>query len=121
MATVPGFRRALRAVAFGAVLWPAVFAAGCRERPSDAAAGPLAAPPSVEGHELVFEQIVDGNQDIYAIPAGGGVERRLTDDPALDGLPRYTPDGKSVVFSSERGGHYQLWQVARKGGAARPV
>jgi TolB protein len=76
---------------------------------------------SPEGQELVFEQVVDGNQDIYTIPAGGGVERRLTDDPALDGLPRYTPDGRSVVFSSERGGHYQLWEVSRKGGTARPV
>jgi Tol biopolymer transport system component len=65
--------------------------------------------------------VVDGNQDIYTIPAGGGVARRLTDDPALDGLPRYTPDGRSVVFSSERGGHYQLFEVSRKGGAARPV
>jgi Tol biopolymer transport system component len=71
--------------------------------------------------ELVFEQVVDTNQDIYAIPAGGGVARRLTDDPALDGLPRWTPDGAKVVFSSLRTGHYQLFEVAARGGSAHPV
>jgi len=71
--------------------------------------------------ELAFEQVVDGNQDIYVIPAGGGVARRLTEDPALDGLPRWTPDGSKVVFCSERTGHYQLFEVGALGGAARPL
>ena len=92
--------------------------AGCRERsvapPRSAAGAPAAA-------ELAFEQVVDGNQDIYVIAAGGGVARRLTDDPALDGLPRWTPDGASIVFCSERTGHYQLFEVAASGGPARPV
>ena len=64
---------------------------------------------------------MDGNQDIYVIPVGGGVARRLTDDKALDGLPRWTPDGARVVFCSERTGHYQLFEVAAEGGAARPL
>jgi Tol biopolymer transport system component len=91
--------------------------ASCRRSPGpavSAAAAPAAA-------ELVFEQVVDGNQDIYAIPARGGVARRLTDDPALDGLPRWTPDGASIVFCSERTGHYQLFEVSAQGGPARPV
>jgi Tol biopolymer transport system component len=65
--------------------------------------------------------VVDGNQDIYAIASGGGLPRRLTRDDALDGLPRWTPDGSAVVFCSERTGHYQLFEVAAEGGAARPV
>jgi hypothetical protein len=39
--------------------------------------------PAPAAAELAFEWVVDGNQDIYAIPASGGVSRRLTDDPAL--------------------------------------
>jgi Tol biopolymer transport system component len=77
--------------------------------------------PAPAAAELAFEWVVDGNQDIYAIPASGGVSRRLTDDPALDGLPRWTPDGATVVFCSERTGHYQLFEVAATGGPARPV
>jgi Tol biopolymer transport system component len=99
-------------------------AAGCRERtaaPAVQGAPPAAAASAAGAFELVFEQVVGANQDIYTIPAGGGPEKRLTDDPALDGLPRFAPDGKSVIFSSERGGHYQLWEVASEGGRARPV
>jgi len=55
------------------------------------------------------------------MPAGGGAERRLTDHPAVDGLPRWKPDGSAVLFSSERSGNWQLWEVAREGGAARRV
>lgn len=102
------------AVVVGSILGPW----GCRGRSVDTVRSTSAAPAAAE---LVFEQVVDGNQDIYAIPAGGGVARRLTDDPALDGLPRWTPDGAAVLFCSERTGHYQLFEVAARGGPARPV
>jgi len=68
---------------------------------------------------LVYERFVDGNQDIYLAPAGGGQERRLTDHAAIDGLPRWKPDGSGIVFSSERSGNWQLWEVAPQGGPAR--
>ena len=61
---------------------------------------------------LVYERVVAGNQDLYTIPAGGGLERRLTEDPALDGLPRWTADGKRVLFTSERTGRPQIWEIA---------
>lgn len=61
------------------------------------------------------------NQDLYVQPAGGGVERRLTDHPAQDGLPRFTPDGRRVLFSSDRTGSFQIWEVDAAGGEARRV
>lgn len=67
----------------------------------------------------MYERVVEGNQDIYLAPAGGGQERRLTDDPAVDGLPRWTPDGAAIVFSSERSGNWQLWKVGPDGGAGQ--
>jgi Tol biopolymer transport system component len=65
--------------------------------------------------------VVQGNQDLYVIPAGGGIERRLTDDPAVDSLARFTPDGRAVVFSSQRTGHWQLFEVPAAGGPARAL
>lgn len=79
------------------------------------------APASAGGAELVYERVVAGNQDLYVQPAGGGVERRLTDHPAQDGLPRFTPDGRRVLFSSDRTGNFQIWEVDAAGGAARRV
>ncbi len=88
---------------------------GGRERPAPA--------PAVAGGgggpEIVFERERDGNLDLYVVPAGGGVERRLTDDPAEDTLGRFTPDGSRVVFTSKRSGSYQLWEVSAEGGRAR--
>jgi TolB protein len=68
---------------------------------------------------LVYQQTVAGNQDLYLVPAGGGVVRRLTDAPSQDGLPRFTPGGRAVVFSSDRSGAFQLWEVPAAGGPAR--
>jgi len=121
---VPSSRAAGTRAAFVAALASLVVAtSGCRQGGAKAAPGGEAQAPvaGFGGYELVFEQVVGGNQDIYTIPAGGGPEKRLTDDPALDGLPRFAPDGKSVLFSSERGGHYQLWEVSSEGGPSRPV
>jgi len=43
--------------------------------------------------ELVYEQEVEGNTDLYLMSSSATEPRRLTDDPALDTLPRFTPDG----------------------------
>jgi TolB protein len=71
--------------------------------------------------ELAYEREVGGNLDIYVIPAGGGPERRLTTDPASDGLARWTPDGRRIVFTSDRSGTPQIWEVPAEGGEARRV
>jgi Tol biopolymer transport system component len=69
----------------------------------------------------VYEHVVAGNQDLYTVPAGGGVPRRLTDHPGHDSLPRWTQDGRAVLFTSDRGGNWQIWEVPAEGGAPRQV
>jgi Tol biopolymer transport system component len=64
---------------------------------------------------------VGGNQDLYVSPVAGGVERRLTTDPAQDGLPRWSPDGRSVYFGSDRSGTFQLYVVSADGGEPRRI
>jgi TolB protein len=46
----------------------------------------------------------------------GGVERPLVQHPKSDSLPRFTPDGRHVLFTSDRTGEWQIWQVAVQGG-----
>ena len=72
------------------LLTAAAFAAACsgqRDSPKPRAA-PAADDSSPSRFELVFEREVAGNLDLYRIPAGGGPEQRLTDDPAEDGFAR---------------------------------
>ena len=61
------------------------------------------------------ESLVYGTQvqpDIYLISADGrGAVQQLTDDDYRDGKPRFSPDGQHVVFSSNRGGSFELWRM----------
>lgn len=58
--------------------------------------------------------------DVYAIDIATGVERRLTDHPATDELARWSPDGRSIVFMSERTGRRQLFLMNADGSDQRP-
>ncbi len=69
--------------------------------------------------EIVYERAVDKEMELFVIPARGGVERRLTHDPAYDGLPRWTPDGQRIVFTSGRSGTPQLFEIDAQGGRPR--
>jgi len=77
-----------------------------------------AKPPAAGTGLLVYERKVGNNLDLYTIPAGGGVERRLTDHVAEESLPRWTPDGRAILFTSNRTGNWQLWQMPADGGPA---
>jgi Tol biopolymer transport system component len=61
-----------------------------------------------------------GRLDLYTIPAAGGPDTRLTDTPAPDDGPEYSPDGKWIYFNSELNakvpGHSQCYRMAPDGG-----
>jgi Tol biopolymer transport system component len=97
-----------------------LFAVGCSEPRTAAPAALPAAAPYGPPTDLVYSRVLgEGKRALCIAPAGGGPERRLTDGSANDGLPRWTPDGRSVIFSSNRSGTWQLWQVAAGGGSPR--
>jgi len=51
-------------------------------------------------------------RDIWTIPAAGGTAVAVTDDAALDWNPVWSPDGRWLYFSSDRGGTMNIWRVA---------
>jgi Tol biopolymer transport system component len=68
---------------------------------------------------IVFQSDLDGDNDIYLL-TGGGL-RRLTDDPGSDEFPRWSPDGLSIAFSSNRSGLYQIYLMDADGTNLRQV
>jgi tricorn protease len=57
---------------------------------------------SPDGTQIAFTGMYDGNSDVYVMPAGGGTPRRLTWHPGQDVALGWTPDGKRVLFMSDR-------------------
>ena len=76
---------------------------------------------SPDGKTLAFVGQSNGEFDIYAIPAAGGEETRLTTAKGLDDGPEYSPDGKYIYFNSERTGHMQVWRVKADGSEQQQV
>lgn len=73
---------------------------------------------SPDGQEMAYCAFreIDGRRevDVYAIPASGGEEKRLTFGGFNDG-PEYSPDGKHIWFNSTRTGLMQVWRMNRDG------
>ena len=57
---------------------------------------------SPDGKQVAISQIVDGNEDIYLVSIADNAMTRLTVDPALDNRPLWSPDGRRIVFNSDR-------------------
>lgn len=70
---------------------------------------------SPDGHTLAVVGQRNGDFDIYAIPAEGGDETRLTTAKGLDDGPDYAPDGSFIYFNSERTGQMQIWRMKPDG------
>ena len=66
---------------------------------------------SPDGATILFDLL----GDLYDLPIGGGKARRLTSGPAWDSQPRYSPDGKTIAFTSDRGGIENIWLAAADG------
>lgn len=72
---------------------------------------------SPDGKTLVFDML----GDIYSLPVTGGEAKLVHGGPAMDIDPRFSPDGKRLLFVSDRSGSYNLWTSAADGLDARQV
>ncbi|MDQ7030118.1 MAG: protein kinase, partial [Ardenticatenia bacterium] len=73
------------------------------------------------GDQVVFMSPRTGNWDVFVVPFAGGTPRNLTNHPANDGLPTWSPDGRWVAFLSDREGHWAIWAVRPDGSGLRKL
>jgi tricorn protease len=76
---------------------------------------------SPDGKWIAFTGQYDGNIDVFVIPAEGGEPKRLTWHPGADIADGWTPDGKKVLFHSNRESYAdfdRLYTVPVEGGPA---
>lgn len=70
---------------------------------------------SPDGRQVAFSYL----GDIWLVDAIGGIARPLTTHEAHDTMPIFSPDGRSLAFSSNRHGGYDVFIVPVHGGKPR--
>jgi Tol biopolymer transport system component len=79
---------------------------------------------SADGKRIVFCSNRDGNLELYIMDADGSNVRKLTNAPGCyNGGPFFSPDGKRVIFRSDRKkkDHLQIYVINADGSGERAL
>jgi len=71
---------------------------------------------SSDGKWLALANLRESQEDLFVMRTDGTELSRVTDDPARDRGPVFSPDGTALTFYSNKGGSYQGWSIRRDGG-----
>ena len=55
------------------------------------------------------------NRDIWLVDVASGASTRFTSDPGWEAFPLFSPDGSRIIFTSNRGGVFDLYQKPSSG------
>jgi Tol biopolymer transport system component/imidazolonepropionase-like amidohydrolase len=72
---------------------------------------------SPDGRTLVFDLL----GDLYTMPVTGGRATLILGGMAYETMPRWSPDGRRIAFTSDRDGLENLWTMNPTGGDLRQV
>jgi Tol biopolymer transport system component len=89
-----------------------LFAASCRDKG-------ITPPDPTDNAEIAFTRLVGSQWEIFMIQADGTGERNLTNNPANDVNPSWSPDGSRLTFSSDRDGIYSIYVMNADGSNVR--
>ena len=72
---------------------------------------------SPDGQTLVFELM----GHLYSMPIAGGQAKAITEGMSFNKQPRFSPDGRHIVFVSDRSGDDNLWVINADGSKPIPI
>jgi TolB protein len=76
---------------------------------------------SPDGKWLAISCMAGGaGPDVYLVPAAGGPARRVTNHP-VSFFHGWSPDGRTIVFTSRRGGRQDIYTIHTDGGDERQL
>lgn len=103
-------------------VWVADSGGGSLRRVTDFG-GPFTSTPrwSPDGNSLVFAGRPDGNADVFLLKLNSAGPRPITADVADDLAPEWSAAGDSILFTSNRSGAWETWEVGLEGGRAKQV
>jgi len=79
------------------------------------AATSMSVPLGVVEGTIAFQSNRDGNNEIYIMNGDGSGLTNLTNNPADDIGPVWSPDGKKILFLSSRDGNYEVYLMNADG------
>jgi predicted anti-sigma-YlaC factor YlaD len=71
--------------------------------------------------DVVFMAVQGDQWDLFVKNVGGETPVRLTNSPANEGLPVWSPDGQWIAFVSDRAGSWGLWLLHPASGELRQM
>ncbi|MDP8994361.1 MAG: amidohydrolase, partial [Pseudomonadota bacterium] len=72
---------------------------------------------SPDGRTIAFDLL----GDIYTLPITGGRATRIAEGLPFESQPRFSPDGRQIAFTSDRGGGDNIWVMDASGQNRRQI
>ncbi len=89
-----------------------------REIPIDVDEGTwMSVDVSPDGTRIAFDLL----GDIYTLSIAGGTASRIAEGLPFEMQPRFSPDGRRIAFTSDRGGGDNIWVMNADGSDKRPL
>ena len=72
---------------------------------------------SSDGKTILFDLL----GDLYTVPTSGGEAKRIMGGLSFESQPKFSPDGKKIVFISDSSGAENLWLADADGSNPKPL